>query len=247
MFADDTTLLFDDNSLDSVIKKFNFLSQRLIDWYYHNHLQINWSKTQAMFVSNKRFNRPKDLKIDENTIEIITNFKLLGVWIDNKLNFNYYASSLINSINKKLFAIKRLFYLSFEVKLQFFKSFILPSFDYCLSLVIYFSKTALQKLAHSYYKFLFILLKLRFDSESSEEINTILSKYKLMSFHHRILFKLASFSFKIKYNSNSPVILKECLHEKRASNDIRTRSKNWLLIKPDTVFIQLIHEGSIRK
>ena len=54
-----------------------------------------------------------------------------------------------------------------------------------------------------------------------------------MSFHHRILFKLASFSFKIKYNSNSPVILKECLHEERASNDIRTRSKNWLLIKPD--------------
>ena len=139
---DDTTLLFDDNSLDSVIKKFNFFSQRLIDWCNHNHLQINWSKTQAMFVSNKRFNRPKDLKIDENTIEIITNFKLLGVWIDNKLNFNYYASSLINSINKKLFAIKILFYLSFEVKLQFFKSFILPSFDYCLSLVIYFSKTA---------------------------------------------------------------------------------------------------------
>ena len=117
-----------------------------------------------MFVSNKRFNRPKDLNIDENTIEIITNFKLFGVWIDNKLNLNYYASSLINSLNKKIFAIKRLFYLLFEVKLQFFKSFILPPFDYCLSLVIYFSKTALQKLAHSYYKCLFILLKLRFDS-----------------------------------------------------------------------------------
>ena len=131
MFADDTTLLFDDNSIDSVIKNFNLFSQRLIDWCNRNHLQINWSKTQAMFVSYKRYNRPKDLKIDKNTIEIITNFKLLGVWIDNKFNFNYYASSLINSINKKLFAIKRLFYLSFEVKLQFFKSFILPSFDYC--------------------------------------------------------------------------------------------------------------------
>ena len=31
LFADDKTLLFDDNSLDSVIKKFNFFSQRLID------------------------------------------------------------------------------------------------------------------------------------------------------------------------------------------------------------------------
>ena len=91
----------------------------------------------------------------------------------------------------------------------------------------------MQKLANSYYKCLFILLKLRFDSGSSEEINTILSKYKLISFHQRILFKLASFSFKSKYNSNSPLVLKECLNEDKTSNDIRARSKNCLLIKPD--------------
>ena len=142
---------------------------------------------------------------------------VFGGMIDNKLNFNYYASSLINSINKTLFAIKKLFYLSLDFKLQFFKSFILPSFDYCLALIIYFPKTALQKLAHSSYR-LFILLKLRIDSESSEEINTIISEYKLMSFNHLILFKLALFSFKIKHNSNSLVILKECLNEDKTSD-----------------------------
>ena len=57
-----------------------------------------------------------------------------------------------------------------------------------------------------------------------------------MSFHRRILFKIASFSFKIKYNNNSPVVLNECPNEDKTSNDMRTRSKNWLLIKPDRCF-----------
>ena len=65
-----------------------------------------------------------------------------------------------------------------------------------------------------------------------------------MFFHNRILFKLASFSFKIKYNSNSPVVLKECLNEEKTSNDMRTRSKNWLLIKPDEIFSKYGNRGN---
>ena len=53
-----------------------------------------------------------------------------------------------------------------------------------------------------------------------------------MSFHYQILLKL-TFSFKIKCYNNSLVDLKECLNEEKTSNDMRTRSKNWLLIKPD--------------
>ena len=56
LFADDTTLVFDDNSFDSVIKKFYFFSKRLIDWFYHNHLKINCWKSQAIdLINQKRF------------------------------------------------------------------------------------------------------------------------------------------------------------------------------------------------
>ena len=49
------------------------------------------------------------------------------------------------TINRKLHSIKRLFYLPFNAKIQFFKSFILPYFYYGLSLAIYFHKDAIRK------------------------------------------------------------------------------------------------------
>ena len=40
-----------------------------------------------MYITNRRFVIPKEFKIMNNTIEAVVNFKLLGVIIDNKLNF----------------------------------------------------------------------------------------------------------------------------------------------------------------
>ena len=61
---------------------------------------------------------------------------------DNILNFCSHIADIALKIKRKTYCIKRLFFLSTNVKLQFFKTFILPYFDYCLSLAIYFSKTA---------------------------------------------------------------------------------------------------------
>ena len=52
-------------------------------------------------------------------------------------------------INSKLFSKKRLFYLSNSVKAQFFKTLILPYFDFTLS--IYFNKSVIQRLCNKYY------------------------------------------------------------------------------------------------
>ena len=117
----------------------------------YNRIDINWSKTKLMFISSKRnTDFPTYIEIDGNSIEVVDKFKLLGVTINNRLNFVHYVHELRNSINKRIHSIKRLFYLSHKVKLQFFKSFILPFFDYCLSLAIYFPKSTIQKLANSY-------------------------------------------------------------------------------------------------
>ena len=96
-------------------------------------------KTFGMFITNKRIEVPSVLKVSNIEIEIVTSFKLLGVLIDNKLSFQSFSRSLRTAIYKRLFSIKRMFYLSFEVKFQFFKSFIMPYFDYCSTLLLYSS------------------------------------------------------------------------------------------------------------
>ena len=98
---------------------------------------------------------PNSINILGNDVNVVTSFKLLGITIDNKLNFKQYASDIRKAINHKLYSIKKLFYLSFNVKLQFLKTFILPYFDYCSTIIIYFNKTLIQKIANYFYICLF--------------------------------------------------------------------------------------------
>jgi hypothetical protein len=87
-----------------------------------------------MFVTNKRVKLPKEIvegskaindKCEEIKVSVVNSFKLLGVTIDNKLTFVEHCSNLKKIVNKKLYSIKRLFFLCTSVKIHFFKTFIL--------------------------------------------------------------------------------------------------------------------------
>ena len=75
-----------------------------------------------------------------------SSFSIKDKTIDNKLNFETYASLVKKTVNKKMYSIKRLFFLCQTVKLKFFKSFIMPHFDYCSTLFYYLPKSTLQKI-----------------------------------------------------------------------------------------------------
>ena len=135
---------------------------------------------------------------DHITIAIVDKIKLRGVTLDDKLNLEQHVSELALKKNRKLHSIKRLFYLYTNVKLQFFKTFILPYFDYCLSLAIYYSKVALQRLCNLYYKVLTKLFKFRLDNMELDWVNEHLKRFNLFSFQHRLFYRLSLFSFNSK-------------------------------------------------
>ena len=114
--------------------------------------------------------------------------------LDSRLNFIYHASKVCSTINRKLFSIKRLFYLSTSVKIQFFKSFILPYFDHCLSIFVYFSKTAISKIYKCYLFCLFKLFNFSIANFNTiYEFNTYLNDYNLNTFQYRLIKKLCNF------------------------------------------------------
>ena len=116
-------------------------------------------------------------------------------------------ASICSSINRKLYSIKRLFYLSSDVKLQFMKTFNLPFFDYYLSLIIYFSHVLITKLYNIYYHCLSKLFNLDFSNNSVSEIDNKLKKLNFFSFSHRVLYRLFALSFKLFDNPNAPPLL----------------------------------------
>ena len=242
LFADDTTLYHQGNDLDLLISDFTKKVSPLFDWCGKNRIDINWSKTFCMFITNKRVLLPTHIELNGFKIDSVEKFKLLGITIDNKLNFKSHVASLCLIINSKLFSISRLFNLCSSVKIQFFKTFILPYFDYCISLFVYFSKEALQKLCNKYYLCLFKLFNVELCNFSNlTDINNYLnSKFNINSFQSRIFTRISIFSYKILRFFNSPIILKEkfnSLFVNRSvnslapnQNDIRTLRNNKIII-----------------
>ena len=121
LFADDTTLVFAGSDCVDAVNELKKTVMPLLEWCENNYMYVNWSKTYAMFVTTKRTTRPDTIRIDSGTIEIVDTFKLLGVTIDSRLNFLNHVHTISKSIFSKLYAIKRLFFLSFNVKMLFFK------------------------------------------------------------------------------------------------------------------------------
>ena len=54
LFADDTTLYHQHSDIKQLIYEFTLYCRPLLDWCSFNRIDINWSKTFCMFITNKR-------------------------------------------------------------------------------------------------------------------------------------------------------------------------------------------------
>ena len=153
----------------------------------------------------------KTIEFENKKIETVEEFKLLGVTIDNKLNFDAFVAQQRISINQRLYMIKRQYYFPTKVKLTFFKAFILPCFDYCIELAIYFNKNNLQKLCKSYYHCLNVLFKFDLSNIGLHNTHDLLEPFGIDSFQHRIINRIVVFYAKIMSNEKSPVELRNAI------------------------------------
>ena len=113
-------------------------------------LKVNSSKTQCMFVTNRRTRLPETITIDGIGIEIKDSVKVLGVTLDNKLGF----SSFVNSTcAKSYYHLRRITsirkYLSFDLTMLLILTFVISRLDYCNSLLQWCSRLHDQKIAKS--------------------------------------------------------------------------------------------------
>ena len=182
MFADDTTIYIADQNYDDLINLFNKELSLLFEWCKHNCMEINWSKTYFLFINyNKKIVTLSEINFNNTIIKVVNTFKLLGVIIDSNLCFSDFVSTICFNVNKKRFSIKRVFFLSTAVKLQFFKTFCLPYFDYCLTLIIYFPKHSIMKLCKCYFSCLYRLFKFNFANMQINQINNFVKRYNLFN------------------------------------------------------------------
>ena len=105
----------------------------MLYWFKVNSLETNTSKFQSMLLKKKSVNA-EDFNIiaDNDTVNVTDTINVLGVNIDDKLNFNSHLSNICNKAGRQLDVLKRLKgFLDYASRLSIYKSFIMSNFNYC--------------------------------------------------------------------------------------------------------------------
>ncbi|KAJ8343940.1 hypothetical protein SKAU_G00312690 [Synaphobranchus kaupii] len=150
LYADDTILYATGPSPDAVLmllqSSFNSIQQA----FSSLHLMLNTSKTKVMWFGKKSsvpISPPHIRTLSGMTLEQVSEYKYLGIWLDNTLSFFHHINKFQAKVKSKigfLYRMRSSFTLSDRLTLV--KMTILPMLDYGDTIFRSACKTTLQKL-----------------------------------------------------------------------------------------------------
>ena len=131
-YADDNTLNYSHRNIDVLTATLCHEAETLMKWFKDNGMVANIYKFQAMFLCPKMNEHIfQNITINDMSIVSIPQVKLLGVTIDDKMNFNDHINNICCKATRQLNALCRLNkVLSTHTKLILYKSFIMSNFSY---------------------------------------------------------------------------------------------------------------------
>ena len=99
LYADDTTLYDVQDSMEQIENNLQIALNNLHIWCRSNSMILNSSKTKVMLVTTNQkrqrlSNDNLDLKFNNETLNMISNDKILGVFVDNNLTWSQITSNI---------------------------------------------------------------------------------------------------------------------------------------------------------
>ncbi|KAK3087111.1 hypothetical protein FSP39_001840 [Pinctada imbricata] len=152
LFADDATLHKANNNLLEIERDMNEDMDHISAWCKENRMVINESKTKCILVgARQKISRlpttTLSLKVNDKLIDNLTSDKLLGVYIDNYLQFDKHIDEVCKAITQKIALLRRIKkYLGLQHRVLYYNAYILPSIDYCLTIYGNASKSHLDRI-----------------------------------------------------------------------------------------------------
>ena len=133
-FADDTTL----EGLISNDDESNYREEvhTLVNWCEDNNLELNVSKTKEMiFDFRKAKPIPTPLQIKNSHVEIVSQFKFLGVIISSDLKWEKNTQAIVKKAQQRLYFLRRLrkFGIKKEIMINFYRATVESVLTYAIT------------------------------------------------------------------------------------------------------------------
>ena len=101
LFADDTTVYVQNDSIDSAIEILNTGLAKVALWFDSYKLTLNVNTTQMIMLSRKKILTPQNEVILQNeVVRRVNKAKFLGAIVDQHLNWNDHISMKSQKISK---------------------------------------------------------------------------------------------------------------------------------------------------
>ena len=132
-FADDNTITVFEKDITLLKENLQNEAEIAIQWFKDNVMIVNPGKFQAMVINKfGKMENKHEMYIENMKITSEHSVRLLGVEIDNQLNFDNHVSTLCKKASSQLNAIGRLRKcLGFPDKKFLIEAFVFSNFNYC--------------------------------------------------------------------------------------------------------------------
>ena len=136
-YADHNALYTSGNDANAVINKLKQDFSKIFKWFYENFMILNLDK--CCFLTLGFQDAQPNFSYDNITIKNLSEEKILGITIDNKLSFKSHLKNICKKANQKRNALARI-----TKRKTFLNSFIKSQFSYC-PLIWMFTSKGLKK------------------------------------------------------------------------------------------------------
>ena len=196
---DDNTPNIIEKDIDSLVDMLEASISVLMKWFYNNYLLMNADKSHLLVT-----NHLDDIfvNVGREVIKWEKSVKLLGIKIDNKLDFSEHVSALCKKVSSKLHALARISdYMSTPKLRIILKAFIESQFSYCPLVWMFHSRILNNRINNLHERALRLVYK-----NPKLSFEELLEMENTFTIHRRKLQKLATEMYKI-INNLSPTIM----------------------------------------
>jgi hypothetical protein len=240
LFADDTTVYNSNNEASCMQNELQEDANNFQNWCQQNIMFTNKGKSSTMQIgTQQKLSKTNEIEIiiENEKLKSTTNQKLLGVQIDSNLSWNAQVEETCKKVTRKITLLKQLSKYVPRSSLQiFYNSYILPIFDYGITVWGHTSDYNIDRLTRLQKRAARIILKAHYLTPSTQ----MFKELKWQPIRDRIKFHSATMVYK-SLNGRAPEYMNDLL--KVIDNSVRTRSMTQKHLEVPRSN-KKIHEGS---
>ena len=234
LYADDTIIYCSNPNIAQIQQTLQADFNSVQEWFYFNRLLLNRKKSVSMLFSLRPDSLSLSFKFSDGTpLEVVEEFKYLGLWLDPQLSFKTHINSTIQKINYSLKVLYRSIHcFTLQTRTRIISQLILPILDYGDIVYQNTTDTILYPLNVTYHNLCRFILKCPYRTHHCSMYESL----NWLSLKSRRHFHWMQFIFKCIF-SNYPPYLKQYLDPYTAPYNLRHTVHPYFKVPSNTTLV----------